>query len=386
MLNLFNVDNASTFQNMLADVGRTITVNNTDTMQAIITNTKLESNYDDRKVSTLEQLECGDLIEYNNKSYMVISEVNDKRYGHYKGIMRHLPHQITFNVNCRFQTVSAYIENSNPSFTGGQVITLIEDKIIVYMPAKSIHLNLTSGNEFMIHGNKFKIITMDTFSKTGIAILTCKREQTNPAADDIEHNIADGLACPINITNSKPISIELNSTLQLYWTSPYNAPVIFKSSDTSIATVDAEGLVTGIAEGDVTITATNSSNGLIFDSVTITVTADDDNVHANKTIELVYDKPNQYLDDYYYLYSNKTHTFTATVYEGLEATDETVTFEMFGDDKVSAPSTNMFTGSSSGNIYTISSKSVFGYLQLKVTLDSDPSIYVWQRIRIRSLF
>lgn len=381
MLNLFNIDDESNFIYMLEAAGRNVTVNNSSApIKALITNSKLETNYDDRYVSTLEGLQRGDLIDYNNKKYMIISEVNDRRYGHYKGVIRHLPHEIVFNHDCRFQSISCYIDNGSPSLASGQVLTLIDDKITVYLPINIMNVNISSGDVFMIQGNKFKIVTNDTYSSAGIAILTCQREQINPANDDVKHNIANGLACSINLTNNEPITVYVEETLQLTWASPYDAPVTFESSNNTIATVDAEGLVSGHTEGEVTIIVSNASNNLIFVTTTVNV----ESIPIEKSIKLVFSKPNQKIDDYYYLYANATESFTAIVYEGNTAISEAVTFQMYADDKVLTPSLNAFTGTTSGNVYTITSKSAFIYIQLKVTLDSDPYIYTWQRIRIRS--
>ncbi len=71
-------------------------------------------------------------------------------------------------------------------------------------------------------------------------------------------------------------SVEEGATVQLTVTiQPTSADqgVTWTSSDTGKATVDATGLVTGVAEGSATITATSSSDGTKSDTCTVTVTA-----------------------------------------------------------------------------------------------------------------
>lgn len=80
--------------------------------------------------------------------------------------------------------------------------------------------------------------------------------------------------------------IRISETLQLGATvTPANADqaVVWTSSDDKIATVSAEGLVTGVAEGDVTITAT-AADGTTKDTYTLSVVT-----FNNKTGELKLD-------------------------------------------------------------------------------------------------
>ena len=72
------------------------------------------------------------------------------------------------------------------------------------------------------------------------------------------------------------IDANLQETIQLTATiSPANAPqgVDWVSSNDNFATVDPTGLVTAVAAGSVTITATSQTDGTKTDTATITVTA-----------------------------------------------------------------------------------------------------------------
>lgn len=83
-------------------------------------------------------------------------------------------------------------------------------------------------------------------------------------------------AVTITITNGATASVADGSTLQLaVSTTGSPAPTVaYSSSDELVATVSASGLVTGVAEGTATITATaTNSEGSAQDTIDVTVTA-----------------------------------------------------------------------------------------------------------------
>ncbi|MEY0577529.1 Ig-like domain-containing protein [Providencia manganoxydans] len=90
--------------------------------------------------------------------------------------------------------------------------------------------------------------------------------------------VEDGNAIPVTavVVAPKTASVEVGKTVQLSNTiTPTNATnktVSWKSSDAGKATVTPNGLVTGVAAGKVTITATTADGGLT-DTSEVTVTA-----------------------------------------------------------------------------------------------------------------
>lgn len=90
----------------------------------------------------------------------------------------------------------------------------------------------------------------------------------------------------VDIATGDTASVNVGGTLQLTYTStdaedePDPAPV-FSTADAAIATVDAAGLVTGVAPGVVVITATTTDSGDLSDSDTIEITVVDPNEAPN---------------------------------------------------------------------------------------------------------
>jgi|GEM_PF-594819 len=384
MFNLFQRDNTDNFEFLLTQIGSDVTINEAATpTRAIVTNSKAEAYHDDRKISTLSPLQRGDIVVFNGVKYMVISEINDKRYNKRKGVIRRLTHRIIINSSCRFCAIDCYITTQNFGISGGQVLSAAEGDIQVYLSQHNVQSEPKLDDRFIVDGQAFKIAGIDSFSMPGVVVLSCEKDSINPATDDLENNIAGGKGCSVEVTNTEPVTVTLGNTLQLTWTSTSNAPVTFESSNQAIATVDASGLVSGLTEGEATITIRNSTNEQITDSMTITV----EDMPAGKTILITSSKPTQQESDYLYLYYNSECVFTATVYDGEIATEDSVTLELFADDQTSAVDTSKFNSTNiSGNDITISAKSTNYYFQLKASLTSDSSVFTWRRIRVKPLF
>ena len=114
--------------------------------------------------------------------------------------------------------------------------------------------------------------------------LLYKRKDSNPAQTAMfPNNITDMAKVKIvmaevtGVTLTPPtVSVEEGATTQLTATvAPADAVipgVTYESSDEAIATVNASGLVTGVAEGEATITV-KTNDGLYVDTTVVTVTA-----------------------------------------------------------------------------------------------------------------
>lgn len=102
-------------------------------------------------------------------------------------------------------------------------------------------------------------------------------------------------AVTITITNGATASVADGSTLQLaVSTTGSPAPTVaYSSSDELVATVSASGLVTGVAEGAATITATaTNSAGSAQDTIDVTVTA-----AGADDAEPTFDAPNEIVSE-----------------------------------------------------------------------------------------
>ena len=127
-----------------------------------------------------------------------------------------------------------------------------------------------------------------TVNKTGqikgIAIGDCTVTCTSEALDSVSATATVHIVQPVTRIsfNSKTALVYVNETTQLEWTvEPDNATnktLEFKSAKTAIATVDAEGIVTGVKAGKTTVSATSTDGSKRKGTI---------NVHVGKHVESV---------------------------------------------------------------------------------------------------
>lgn len=365
MINLFG-SNTDDFAFLLDQMGSNVTIRD-NIVKVIITNTNLEQNYDDRRITSLSPLSRGDIVFYNGKKFMVVSEVTEKRYTKFKGIMRFLPHRIIVNSESRFYTLDCYINTTDLGITSGKVLTLADGEIVVNCSNYSIDSGLKIGARLLLNGQAWKVTGIDDFSKPGMVALTCTRDSILPT-DDLVNGIADGLGVSVKLT-SGIFDVIIGSTYQLTWTSTNDAPVQFVSSNPDIATVDANGLVTGLTVGNVIITAHHAQLEQIKDTIILTVK----DVPVAYTVEIIGDAT---------VTKSRTKTYTVTVNQGSVTVSEPVTWALYADNQTGTTTFAKIT-SQTGTSCVVSGDAL-GYVQLKAILVSDPSVFAWQRIQVKS--
>lgn len=120
-------------------------------------------------------------------------------------------------------------------------------------------------------------------------------EEPNDAIDDMAKHVAGGKTFSWNVTVNGNTSIAVGATAQMTATSVRNGAAVtgtpdqpirylWTSSDDSVAEVDADGLVTAIAEGNAVITATLEQNPAWSAALNITVTQSIDGVRFTTTL------------------------------------------------------------------------------------------------------
>lgn len=366
MFNFFELNNTDDFKFMLDSIGQEVQINK-QPVRGLITNTLLEQNYDDKKITTLEPLNTGDLIRYDDQYWIIISEQGGKRYNKHKAIMRLVDYHIKFNFVGRIQEYPAIVDSKVFDTQEGKYITLPVGKIMVTLQENQDTLQIALDQRFIKMGSAFKVVGIDR-TKKGLIQLTCDKVEFN-ANDDQENEIVDGKLYYVRITNIKPLELDQGQSVQITYDSTTGSNVLFTSNDNSIATVDSNGLVTGLTTGTAIITASLNGSEIIKDTIEIIVNevVADISVVINGSSEIKF---------------GQSGTWTAKVMQGTDELPEIVTWSLWNDAKTSTTDLASIT-STNGNSITLKAASKAGYIQLKAQYQDKET---WMRIQVKSLF
>jgi Bacterial Ig-like domain (group 2) len=383
MVNLFQF-NPNDFQYILDSLGKDVLINK-QSVKAVISNSTLSTELDDKKISTLTAISRGDIVHYNNEDWIILSEVNGQRSGRYRAYMRVCDYPIKFNFKGIIKEISTSIDGKVFDVETGQFMTLPNSKILVMLQENTETLQIEVGQRFIKMGRAWAVEGIDRTQK-GLLILWCKQDQLEDAVDDVINEIADAKSWvyAVDIINTDT-TIQKDSTLQLNVSFTLNGQVVndkkvvFSSSDSSIATVNSNGLITAMNTGVVTITASMADKPDIMDAINLTI--EEMPVGYSFTITSTSDTPVE-------IKYGQSNTYNANVYRGsTQITDgsQPVTWTIYADNQSSTTTLAEITSQDGTSCTVKNNKANSGYVQLKATLNSDPSIITWYRIRMKSL-
>lgn len=188
MVNLFQ-SNPNDFQYILDSLGKDVLINN-QPVKAVISNSTLSTEVDDKKISTLTAISRGNIVHYNNEDWIILSEVNGQRNGRYRAYMRVCDYSIKFNFKGIIKEFSTIIDGKVFDVQTGQFMTLPNSKILVTLQENTETLRIEIGQRFIKMGRAWAVEGIDRTQK-GLLILWCKQDQINPAVDDVVNEIAD---------------------------------------------------------------------------------------------------------------------------------------------------------------------------------------------------
>lgn len=380
-MNIFNTP-INDWDYIIDSIGSDITINGT-AARAIISNTKVEENHDDKLITTKSIIQRGNIINYADKTYFLISEVNDTRSNtdRYKAILRAVNQCIYFNFDGFLFLHPAIVEVKSLTLSTNNYFSYPDGSVQVTLQDNNDTNKIVLNQRFLTFRNVYQVTGIDK-SKNGFIILSAESTTFN-SNDDRDNEIADkdAYVLSINITNTET-ALSPGSTLQLTSELKSNDTVInnpgfaytYTSSNTNVATIDNTGLITAISEGDVTFTLTLEAEN--NDTLTNTFGLNIENAD-NYTVTITGDD---------FTRTGQAKTYTAQVSNNGLTTSNTITWVLSNQDG-STPCSYASISEVTGNSCKVTGGNSSGYfVKLTASKSDDATIYAEKLIEIKGLW
>lgn len=300
------------FTNTLAREGKNITLSNGSTVKCIFRKNEDYNNETDYiKVfyPVDASITIGTLFGYKGKTYLVVNQETGENDVYYKSSAVRTNTAITTNDGS-VVALSAYGKQITSAMTvGSNVFQVINGNLELLTTDSELSRTLDINQTFNVFGRTFEINNL--IYRDGIChIYSAVVADQKP----VEYTLSIG---------SYGKNYRVGDTAQLSATAytdgsvDYTATITWKSSDTSVATINANGLVTFVAVGTVTFTATWKQASISDSTTAITV---------NEVPEVDYTIT---LGEYNALATvGDTATLTASAYaDGVLVPDAVITWE-----------------------------------------------------------
>lgn len=288
------------------------------------------SDYDDKMIRCLFEIKTGDLLEYQNQPWLVISEVDRDRKS-YRARIRKVNHHIHFVLDGDVHTFPTIIEGTYARLQIDRYMTLQDGKILVTIPADISTQALEIEHRFIKMGRAWKVTGVDRTRK-GLVLLHCELTLFS-SRDDKENEIADAhqIVHRAITLSSQFEQVAIGQTMAIEAIVTGNGEVIseelrWESSDETIATVE-NGNVTGLQEGKVSINASLVKRPFISISIEIEVVQSMPDVTTYKMWSSnVNGSSKSYMDFSIYSHSEKIFGVEKYINGSLTTPNDTYTF------------------------------------------------------------
>jgi len=365
---------------LLSMAGDDIKINdNPETKKALINNLPVNRQADIRTISTTSEIKRGDLINWDGGNWLIISEIGQKRYSYYKGIIQKCNYNIKFNFQGTIKEFPAIVDSKVFDTETNQFFSVPAGKIVVTIQDNADSTNIALNQRFIKMKQAWKVSGIDR-TKNGLLMLYCDLDTIIPT-DDLENEIANAgdYIYTLEITSGDSASIQEGNTLQLTTQVKLNGntvekEVIYSSDNSSIATVDENGLVTAISAGECIITASLAENPSVYDTISITVTALPEHNYAVT------------ISGSTSIFKTKTATYTATFTDNGVPISEKSFFYITADDGSSTTLATIQSQDPIANTCVLKAGSTLGYVKLWCKNTAGTIVSEPFRIQIKNIF
>jgi hypothetical protein len=341
----------------------------------------LDEYKEDRKLLCLNEADIhrGSYVEYDNETYLVVTDI-DKNEVFKTCKIRKCNNILTFINSLNKPTTIPCILSNRTLYSDGlsssNYITLPDGKRSCMIPLNEETKQFYINQRFIFNHNAvFTISQPDDYTQNGILTLTMTQVEFTPNDDKI-NNLAYNekislIDLNLQIENKE---IQIGNTYQL---TPIitkdniviDEDVIYETSNSNIATVDTNGIITAINTGNCIVTAILKENESIYDSVAIYAIASP--VGNNYSIQIVG-------NDILKMTSTTVNEYIANVYDNGVLINNSVIWNV-DTSKVQI----VYQDSTSIKLKAFTSS---GSVVLKATLTINSNVYYEKTIQFKSAF
>lgn len=226
-------------------------------------------------------LKQGDIVLIEGESYLVIQKEKEFSKVYAKSSIRKSNYTLKIYINDTLHYIPACIDTKSMGVNSTTYFNLADGNIIASIPDTSTNRQVAMNQRVILFQSAFEITGTEWLD--GIEVLNLEKTTTN-SNDDLENEIADRWLHETKVVWAISIdgaisSCEENKTQQFTATvtaddvEQNDTIITWESSDPSIATIDSNGLLTGIAQGttDITVSFDTVQFGVITATRTITI-------------------------------------------------------------------------------------------------------------------
>lgn len=381
--NFFNMNESYDF--MLQQFGESIEIN--DINRTAIIHRNNYRNIEELKILCRDKIERGNIVKYNNNTYITIDDTRNIRYNaYYRAIVQRCNYNVNFAINNTVFPQYAIITNQTTG-VNGEIITVPANQILVVVQDNNFTNSIKVDDVFIKFKHRWQINGVD-YTKNGILTIYAN-QVANHEKDDLINEIPEGAGVynPIIVATPNPLNVNINSTVQITATvsnngvNVENPTLIYASNNKDIASVDNTGLVTGVAEGNANITISYLGIDGNTYSTTMATTVEES---APDVIEIVLTDKNE--DDFNVYPNLENIAYAKLLINGKE--DNTATFNFsIKNDKEGLPYQTVTLSNITINSCQLNPNThhQYGTSTLTVTLQRDNTITKNQTVKMSNL-
>lgn len=294
---------------------------------------------------TAMPLRQGDMITYNNITYIVIT-LNQNINGVYSiYVVRECPFSLNYWIGDTLKNTPIFVDTKVFDTSSTKYMQLADGQIYITVQKNNYTNNIALNDRLIKFGLAWKVTAIDR-TVTGLLKLNCSVDgfiTGDDETNEIPQHTMTTHTYVVSVSPSSISSLNVGSTQQLTasvtedGTAVSGATFTYTSNNTSIATVSASGLVTGVSAGSATITVTYTDTTNVTHTATVSTTV------ISTTVSYVISSATT-------LKVGATGTWTVLNSDGTTPTSK-ITFKVSDATKVSIQSTTNNSATLKGLVY-----------------------------------